>query len=94
MKSRWRTTGWLCLLGTIEACNFSGEGIFFTDGTLITSATVIAEDKIIAAEFSQPVIEALQADPQAMVALDKALLLALFKKLMGANQKIDRLMLR
>jgi hypothetical protein len=28
-----------------------------------------------------------------MVSMDKALLLALFKKLKGANQKIERLML-
>ncbi|MGE0329366.1 MAG: cyclic nucleotide-binding domain-containing protein [Ramlibacter sp.] len=82
------------LVGTIETGDCFGEGIFFTDGTLTTSATVIADDKIIVAEFSQPVIEALQADPQAMVSLDKALLLALFKKLKGANQKIERLMLR
>jgi CRP-like cAMP-binding protein len=82
------------VVGTIETGDCFGEGIFFTDGTLTTSATVIAEDKIIAAEFSQPVIEALQADPQVMVSLDKALLLALFKKLKGANQKIERLMLR
>ena len=42
----------------------------------------------------QPVIEALQADPQVMVSLDKALLLALSKKLKGENQKIERLMMR
>ena len=82
------------VVGTIETGDCFGEGIFFTDGTLTTSATVIAEDKIIAAEFSQPVIEALQADPQMMVSMDKALLLALFKKLKGANQKIERLMMR
>lgn len=80
------------LVGTIETGDCFGEGIFFTDGTLTTSATVIADDKIIAAEFSKAAIEALQADPQAMVSMDKALLLALFKKLMGANQKIERLM--
>ncbi len=82
------------VVGTIETGDCFGEGIFFTDGTLTTSATVIADDKIIVAEFSQPVIQALQADPQVMVSLDKALLLALFKKLKGANQKIERLMLR
>jgi hypothetical protein len=31
--------------------------------------------------------------PHAMVSMNKALLLALFKKLQGANQKIERLML-
>ncbi len=81
------------LVGTIETGDCFGEGIFFTDGTLTTSATVIAEDRIIAAEFSKPVIEALQSDAHAMVSMDKALLLALFKKLKGANQKIERLLL-
>ncbi|MGE0497324.1 MAG: cyclic nucleotide-binding domain-containing protein [Ramlibacter sp.] len=81
------------LVGTIETGDCFGEGIFFTDGTLTTSATVIADDRIIAAEFSKSVIEALNADTQAMVSMDKALLLALFKKLRGANQKIERLML-
>ena len=81
------------VVGTIETGDCFGEGIFFTDGTLAASATVIADDKIIAAEFSKAVIDALHADPQAMVSMDKALLLALFKKLKGANQKIERLML-
>jgi len=54
---------------------------------------VIAEDKIVAAEFSKTVIDALRADAHAMVSMDKALLLALFKKLNGANRKIEKLML-
>ena len=81
------------VVGTIETGDCFGEGIFFSDGTLSTSATVIADDKIVAAEFSKNVIEELQADPHAMVSMNKALLLALFKKLRGANQKIERLML-
>ncbi len=81
------------LVGTIETGDCFGEGIFFTDGTITTSATVISDDKIIVAEFSKAVITALQADPHVMVSMDKALLLALFKKLRGANQKIERLML-
>ena len=81
------------LVGTIENGDCFGEGIFFTDGTMSTSATVIADDKIIVAEFSKSAIEALRADPHAMVSMDKALLLALFKKLKGANEKIERLML-
>jgi CRP-like cAMP-binding protein len=81
------------VVGTIENGDCFGEGIFFTDGTITTSATVIADDKIIVAEFSKTVVEALHADPHAMVSMDKALLLALFKKLKGANQKIERLML-
>lgn len=82
------------VVGTIESGDCFGEGIFFTDGSLTTSATVIAEDRIIAAEFSQTAIDALQADAHAMVSMDKALLLALFKKLKGANLKIEKLMLR
>ena len=54
VESWWRATGWVCLLGTIEARDCFGEGIFLTCGTLITSATVIAEDKIIAAECTSP----------------------------------------
>jgi eukaryotic-like serine/threonine-protein kinase len=81
------------LVGTIETGDCFGEGIFFTDGTMTTSATVIADDKIIVAEFSKTVIEALRSDPHAMVSMDKALLLALFKKLMDANRKIESLML-
>jgi CRP-like cAMP-binding protein len=80
-------------VGTIESGDCFGEGIFFTDGTLTTSATVIADDKFIAAEFSKTVVEAMHSDPEAMISMNKALLLALFKKLKGANQTIERLML-
>ncbi len=82
------------LVGTIATGDCFGEGIFFSDGSITTSATVIADDKLIAAEFSKAVVEQLHADPHAMVSMNKALLLALFKKLHGANQKIERLLLR
>jgi len=81
------------LVGTIETGECFGEGIFFANGTITTSATVIADYKIIAAEFSKASVVELQADADAMVSMDKALLLALFKKLKGANQKIEKLML-
>lgn len=81
------------VVGAIATGDCFGEGIFFTDGTITTSATVIADDKIIVAEFSKTAIEALQSDAHAMVYMNKALLLALFRKLKGANQKIERLML-
>jgi signal-transduction protein with cAMP-binding, CBS, and nucleotidyltransferase domain len=80
-------------VGTIENGDCFGEGIFFTDGTITTSATVIADDKIIAAEFSKSMVEEMQSDAHAMVNMNKALLLALFKKLKAANQKIERQML-
>jgi len=82
------------LVGAIATGDCFGEGIFFGDGAITTSATVIAEDKIIVAEFSKAAVDELHADPQAMVSMDKALLLALFKKLQGANEKIAKLMLR
>ncbi|MBC5768204.1 cyclic nucleotide-binding domain-containing protein [Ramlibacter albus] len=81
------------VVGTIETGDCFGEAIFFSDGTITTSATVIADDKIIAAEFSKDAIHTLQSDADAMVSMNKALLLALFKKLKGANQKIAHLML-
>lgn len=80
-------------VGTIEAGDCFGEGIFFTNDTIAASATVIADDKIITAEFSKTMIEEMHCDPHAMVSMNKALLLALFKKLKAANQKIERLML-
>ena len=81
------------VVGTIETGDCFGEGIFFADGTITTSATVIADDKFIAAEFSKTLVEEMHSDPHAMVSMNKALLLALFKKLRAANQKIERLML-
>lgn len=81
------------MVGTIETGDCFGEGIFFADGTMATSATVIADDRLIAAEFSKSVVEKMHADPHAMVSMNKALLLALFKKLKAANQKIERLMM-
>ena len=81
------------LVGTIETGDCFGEGIFFADGTITTSATVIADDKLIAAQFSKAQVEEMHADPHAMASMNKALLLALFKKLKAANQKIERLML-
>lgn len=81
------------LVGAIETGECFGEGIFFTDGSLTSSATVIADYKIIAAEFSKSTVEKLHADPEAMISMNKALLLALYRKLKGANQMIEKLML-
>lgn len=81
------------LVGTIETGECFGEGIFFAREGMTSSATVIADYKIIAATFSKAVVQALQADAATMVSLDKALLLALFKKLNGANRKIEELQL-
>ena len=78
-------------VGVIETGECIGEGIFFAEEGITTSATVIADYKIIAATFSKDVVATLQSDPDLMVSMDKALLLALFKKLKGANKKIEKL---
>ena len=81
------------LVGTIDTGECIGEGVFFADENISSSATVIADYKIIAAEFNKAAIDSLQADAEAMACIDKALLLALFKKLQGANRKIEKLLL-
>lgn len=80
-------------VGVIGTGECFGEGIFFAEGGNVTSATVIADYKIIAATFTKDVVAKLQADAEIMVSMDKALLLSLFKKLKGANQKIEDLLL-
>ena len=81
------------LVGTIDTGECIGEGVFFANENLASSATVIADYKIIAAEFNKAAVDSLQADAKAMACIDKALLLALFKKLHGANRKIEKLLL-
>jgi CRP-like cAMP-binding protein len=81
------------LIGMIDTGECIGEGVFFADGKVSSSATVIADYKIIAAEFNKAAVDSLQADAEAMKCMDKALLLALFKKLQGANRKIEKLLL-
>lgn len=81
------------LVGTIETGDCFGEGIFFAGGSVAASATVIADYKIIAATFDKAAVERLQADAEVMAGMNQALLLALFKKLNGANRKIAALLL-
>lgn len=81
------------LVGTIDTGECIGEGVFFARENMTSSATVIADYKIIAAEFDKAAIASLQSDAEAMIFMDKALLLALFKKLQGANRKIEKLLL-
>lgn len=80
------------LVGTIDTGECIGEGIFIADQDISSSATVIADYKIIAAEFNKAAVDSLQADPETMLCMDKALILALFKKLQGANRKIETLL--
>ena len=80
-------------VGTIDTGECFGEGIFFADGHVASSATVIADYRIIAAEFDKAAVEQLRADAALMVSMDKALLLALFRKLQRANRRIGELVL-
>jgi hypothetical protein len=64
--------------------------MFFANENLSRSATVVADGQVIAAEIKPIGIERLRSDCKTY--LDKALLLALFKKLQGANRKIDELL--
>jgi hypothetical protein len=64
--------------------------MFFANENLLRSATVITDNQVIAAEIKKPGIEKLQGE--SIGYMDKALLLALFKKLQGANRKIEELM--
>lgn len=80
------------IVGTIGTGECIGEGVFFANESFSRSATVFADYKIIAAEFDKTGIDSLQADAKAKSYMDKALLLALFKKLQGANRKLEELL--
>ncbi len=78
------------VVGTIRSGECIGEGMFFANEYLSRSATVIADNQVIAAEIRMKGIDLLQGESKAY--MDKALLLALFKKLQGANRKIEELL--
>jgi len=77
-------------VGTILSGECIGEGTFFANENISRSATVIAETEVIAAEIRKTDISALDGDTKTY--MDKALLTALFKKLQGANRKIEELL--
>lgn len=78
------------VVGTIRSGECIGEGMFFANENISRSATVVADGQLIAAEIRQTGIDRLHGDAKAY--MDKALLLALFKKLQGANRKIEELL--
>ena len=77
-------------VGTIRSGECIGEGMFFANENLLRCATVIADGQVIAAEIKKAGIDRMQAE--ARTYMDKALLIALFKKLQGANRKIEELL--
>lgn len=78
------------VVGTIRSGECIGEGMFFANESLSRSATVIADGQVIAAEIRNTGVDLLHGEAKAY--LDKALLLALFRKLQGANRKIEELL--
>ena len=78
------------IVGTIRSGECIGEGMFFANENISRSATVVADGQVIAAEIRNSGIDRLQGE--SMAYMDKALLLALFKKLQGANRKIEELL--
>lgn len=77
-------------VGIIRSGECLGEGVFFTNETLQRSATVIANDQLVVAELKNNALDHIQGDARAH--MNKALLLALFKKLQAANRKIEELL--
>jgi CRP-like cAMP-binding protein len=78
------------IVGTIRSGECIGEGMFFANENISRSATVITDNQVIAAEIKTAGIDRLHGESKAY--MDKALLLALFKKLQGANRKIEELL--
>ncbi|HLP99038.1 MAG TPA: cyclic nucleotide-binding domain-containing protein [Sideroxyarcus sp.] len=78
------------VVGTIRSGECIGEAMFFANENLSRSATVIADNEVITTVIKKDRINELHGD--AKTYLDKALLLALFKKLQSANRKIEELL--
>lgn len=95
---------YVVLLGTITVyCNEKrvgkisygeciGEGTFFNNQNISRSATVIADGQVVVAKLDRTSIEILRRDAKVKEYMDKALMIALFKKLQGANQRIQELL--
>ena len=78
------------IVGTIRSGECIGEGMYFANENISRSATVVADGQVIAAEIKKTGIDRLHGEAKSY--MDKALLLALFKKLQGANRKIEELL--
>jgi CRP-like cAMP-binding protein len=80
------------MVGTVGAGECLGEGVFLASENVQRSATVIAANKMVVAEIKSAGIDRLYQDDHLRGYMDKALMFALFKKLQGANRKIEQLM--
>ncbi len=81
------------VVGTIVGGECIGEGVFFAKTNILRTATVEADGEVVVAEINKENIASLLADEKLMAYMNKALLLALFKKLQGANRRIQDLTL-
>ncbi len=77
------------VVGHIRSGECLGESIFFRHDHMLTSATVKADGQLIVAELTKSALDGLASDSK--LYLEKALLLALFKKLQLANKTITQL---
>ena len=77
-------------VGRIQSGECIGEGAFFGDAGFARSATVTTDTEAIVLEIRKSVIDSMEGEIRTY--MDKALLLALFKKLQGANRKIEDLL--
>ena len=78
------------IVGNIRGGECIGEGTFFGNENLKRSATVITDGEVIAVEIRKTAVDKMEGEVKSY--MDKALLLALFKKLQAANKKIEELM--
>ena len=78
------------IVGVIRSGECMGEGTFFGNESFKRSATVIADGEVIVAEIRKSVVDTMEGEVRTY--MDKALLVALFKKLQAANKKIGQLM--
>jgi len=79
------------VVGTLRSGDCIGEGTFFGHEKLTRSASVITDGEVIVVEIKKSVADKMEGEVRTY--MDKALLLALFKKLQAANKKIGELLL-
>ena len=80
------------VVGTIRAGECIGEGMFLASENISRLATVVADGEIITAEMKITGINNLFDDAETKASMDKALMMALFKKLQEANHRIEELL--
>jgi len=78
------------VVGVIRSGECIGEGTFFGNEKYTRSATVITDGEVIVVEIKKSIVDKMEGEVKSF--MDRALLLALFKKLQAANKKIGELL--